>query len=277
MQHPSPPSSRYLAVLLVAGLTAAALSGSQSAPPDPGDSALPEIIERALARAAWAEEQGFGTRFRHAMTQRTRRFNDDGEVTEEETRSYRVEPYRDALFHRLTTRNGEPIDASALIEEERRWEEFRDERDNPRRREEEDEDTEIKFNEELISRYTATLEGVRELRGRPSYVLSFEPRPGRLPVRRRLDHALNKSRGEAWIDQETYEIAQVSFQLMDRVRLWWGILGTISDATGRLDRQPVAEDIWMNTRLDIYFHVRVLFRTTRRDQTRQWSRYEIPG
>ena len=33
----------------------------------------------------------------------------------------------------------------------------------------------------------------------------------------------------------------------------------------------------MNTRLDIYFHVRVLFRTTRRDQTRQWSGYEIPG
>ena len=280
MQHPSPPSSWHLAIPVVAGLTVAALSGSQPVPPDPGDSELPEIVERALERAAWAEEQGFETRFRHAMTQRIRRFNDDGEVTEAETRGYRVEPYRDTLFHRLTTRNGELIDAGDLIEEEKRWEEFRAELDDPRRREdteEDEDDTEIKFNDELIGRYSATLEGVRELRGRPSYVLSFEPRPGRLPVRRRIDHALNKSRGEAWIDRETYEIAQVSFQLMDRVRLWWGILGTISDATGRLERRPVAGDIWMNTQLDIYFHVRVLFRTTRRGQTTRWSEYEIPG
>jgi hypothetical protein len=279
MQHPSPPSSWFLAIPLVAGLTVIALSGSQPVPPDPVDSELREIIDRALERAAWNEEQGFETRYRHAMSQRTRRFDDDGEVTDEETRVYRVEPYRGGLFHKLTARNGEPVSESERLEEEKRWEEFQAELDDPRRREEdEDEDEdEIKFDEELIGRYTAALDGIRELRGRPSYVLSFEPRPGKLPVRRRLDHALNKSRGEAWIDRETYEIAQVSFRLRERVRLWWGILGTISDATGRLERRPVAGDIWMNTQLDIYFHVRVLFRTTRRGQTTQWSEYEIPG
>lgn len=259
-----------------------ALSARQPAPepePEPADAELRAIVDRALARAVWAEEQGFEGRYRRALTRQTRRFDENGEVTDEEIRLYRVEPYRGALFHRLTARNGEPISGSDRLEQEKRWEEFRAELDDPRKRAEreadEEDDNEIKFDEELISRFTATLEGIRDLRGRPSYVVSFEPRPGRLPVRRRIDHALNKSRGEAWIDQETHEIAQVRFQLEERVRLWWGILGTISDVTGRVDREPVAGDVWLNTELDIYFHVRVLFRTTRRSETTQWSGFEL--
>ena len=275
------PFSRFFAVPLVAGLAVMTLAGSQPASPDPADPELRTIIDRALERAAWAEEQGFETRYRRAMTQRVQRFDGDGEVTDEETRLYRVEPYRDALFLRLTARDGEPIGARDRLEQEQRWAEFQAEFDDPRKRAErereaeEEEDNEIKFDEELVGRYTATLDGVQDLRGRPSYVISFEPRPGNLPVRRRIDHALNKSRGEAWIDRETYEIAQVSFQLMERVRLWWGILGSISNATGRLERAPVAGDVWLNTELDIYFHVRVLFRTTRRNQNTQWSEFEL--
>lgn len=305
MIHPFPPCCRFLGVALVAALAVATLSGRQSTPTDPtaagsrsgvgaspslgsqsapADPAAPElraIIDRALERAAWAEEQGFDTRFRRAMSQRVRRFDGDAEVTEDETRLYQVEPYRGALFRRLTAKDGEPIDERDRAEEEKRWAEFQAEVDDLLERaergaeEDEEDDNDIRFNAELVSRYTATLEGVRDLRGRPSFVVSFEPRPGRLPVRRRIDHALNKSRGEAWIDQETYEIAQVSFELMERVRLWWGIVGSISDATGRLDREPVAGDVWLNTELDVYFHARVLFRTTRRNQTMRWSEFEL--
>ena len=94
-------------------------------------------------------------------------------------------------------------------------------------------------------------------------------------MRRRIDHALNRSRGEVWIDTETHEIARVSFRLLDRVRLWWGILGSISDATGRLERMPVTGDVWLDTEFEVYFHVRVLFRTTRQNTTTQWSEFEL--
>ncbi len=278
MQHRFAPSSWFLTVAFVAGLAVLGVAGSQPAPPDPEDPELREIIDRALERAAWADEKGFETRYRRAMTRRVRRFDGDGEVTGDETLLYQVEPYRGALFSRLMVRDGEPIDARSRREQERRWEEFQAEIDDPEKRaarEREAEENEIRFDEELIGRYTARLDGVRDLRGRPSYVISFEPRPGRLPVRRRIDHALNRSRGEVWIDTQTYEIAQVSFQLMDRVRLWWGILGSISDATGRLERRPVAGDVWLDTEFEVYFHVRVLFRTTRRNTTTQWSEFEL--
>ncbi len=278
MQHSAPPFLRSLAVLLLAGTAVVALAGGQPAPPGPVAPELREIIDRALERATWAEEEGFETRYRRAMTQRIRRFDGDGEVTDDETLLYELEPYQGALFSRLTARDGQPLDARGRREQEKRWEEFQAEIADPGKRaerEREAAENEIKFDEEMVGRFTARLEGVRDLRGRPSYVISFEPRPGNLPVRRRIDHALNNSRGEAWIDRETYEIAQVSFELMDRVRLWWGILGSISNATGRLERRPVAEDVWLNTEFDVYFHVRVLFRTTRRSTTTQWSEFEL--
>ena len=58
---------------------------------------------------------------------------------------------------------------------------------------------------------------------------------------------------------------------MDRVRLWWGIIGSISDATGRLERRPVADGVWLDTEFDVYFYAPVLFRTTRQSTTTQWS------
>ncbi|MXW36033.1 MAG: hypothetical protein F4Z60_11270 [Chloroflexi bacterium] len=277
MQHRPSPSSWFLTVAFVAGFAVLGVAGNQTVPPDPEDPALREIIDRGLERAAWAEEEGFETRYRRAMTRRVQRFDGDGEVTDDETLRYQVEPYQGALFARLMARDGEPIDARGRREQERRWEEFQVEIDDPEKRaarEREAEENEIRFDEELIGRYTARLDGVQDLRGRPSHVITFEPRPGRLPVRRRIDHALNRSRGEVWIDRETYEIARVSFQLMDRVRLWWGIIGSISDATGRLERRPVAGDVWLDTEFEIYFHVRVLFRTTRRNTTTQWSEFE---
>ena len=214
MQHSSKPFSRILAILLPSGIVVLSVAGSQPTPPDSEDPELREIIERAIERATWADEEGLETRYRRAMIQRVQRFDGDGEVTADETLLYQVEPYRGALFSRLMARDGEPIDARGRREQERRWEEFQAEIDDPgmrAEREREAEENEIRFDEELVDRFTAELDGVRDLRGRPSYVIAFEPRPGKLPVRRRIDHALNRSRGEAWIDTQTYEIARVSF------------------------------------------------------------------
>ncbi len=265
----------FLALLLP--LTAAAISvvaaGSRLAAPD---TEVSVIVAKALERANWAQEQDVGARFRYSMTQRIRQFDGDGDVTEDETRGYTVEPYEGTPYAKLVTQNGEPIAGDELEDEAERWQAFLDALEDPP-----DDDTEeeadsitVLFNAELLDRYTAELVGIRDVRGRPAYVLEFEPRPGKLPVRRRIDHALNKCRGEIWIDQDTYEIARVNFELMDRVRLWWGILGSVSDATGHFERMSVADNAWLASEIDLYFHVRALFSTSRRSQTTRWEAFE---
>ena len=266
------------AILFVALLVGAAVVSASTTQPGPSDTEARSIISKALERFAWAEKQVFAARYRHAMVQRTRKFDKSGEVEEDEKREYMVEPVRGVPYARLVSKNGGPIEGDDLETERERWEEFLEALDaDPSEEdaaEEEDEEEQIVFNDELFERYTAELEGIRDLRGRPSYVISFEPRPGKLPVRRSIDRALNKSRGEIWIDQATYEVARVNFQMIGQVRLWWGILGNISDVTGHFEREPVAEDAWLPTEVDIYYHVRVLFRTTRRGETTQWSGFE---
>ena len=274
--NPSPAMKPLAAaLLLIAAWTCAAAFTAATAQPAP-DTEVRAIIDKALARMAWSAEQGHDARYKHSRTRRRRQFDGDGKVTEDETRRYTVEPYRGVPYARLIALNGEPIAGDDLAAEEQRWREFVEAVDHPPDEDEDDDgdDNALVFNAELISRYTARLDGIRELRGRPSYILAFEPKPGKLPVRRRIDHALNNSRGEIWVDQRTYEVARVDFELLDTVRLWWGILGSVSEATGHIERRPITEAAWLPAELDIYFQMRVLLSTTRRAETTEWSGFE---
>lgn len=275
-QRPAEDGSMIKPVALVSlALSAAVGVVLISATPQRLDASLPDartIIDGALERATWATEQQFEAQFQHTMTERLRKYDDEGEATEDVTRQYLVEPHEGVPYAKLLTKDGQPISGDDLTDEEKRWETFLDELENPPDPDESDEDPlELAFNEDLIARYTTESVGVQTLRGRPTYVLAFKPRPGELPVRRRLDRALNKSRGEIWIDQDTFEVARLTFELTERVRLWWGILGSVSNVTGRVERRPIAEDVWMPDEIDVYYEYRVLFSNSRRGGTTRWS------
>ena len=263
-----------VALPVVALLCATSLPASAETPAPDVDARA--IVLAALERAARNVDEGVELRYRSSMSREVRRYDGDGRVEDVSRGDYEVVPLDGARYERRLTVDGRPLNARERADERRREDDFRE----ARRRALEDEDDEdapddeIVFDEELIARYDVTFEAEEEFRGRPSYRISFEPRPGRLPVRRRIDHALNKARGQIWIDKETYEAARVEFELIDRVRLWWGILGHIMQARGSLDRGPVLGDLWGYLQLETYSDVRVLFSRRRRADIRRWHDHE---
>ena len=246
-------------------------------PPAGGDDAARALIFEALERAVWYEEHNVAARYRARMTKEVRRFDRNGDVRTRDVGDYEVVPIDGVPFERRLTIDGRPLNREERGWEEEREAEFREELRRLREEEDDPEEDEnaIVFNEELVARYLFTLEGEERFRDRPSYRIAFEPRPGRLPVRRRIDYALNKARGRVWIDRETHEPARVEFELIDRVRLWWGMLGSIQQARGSLDRGPVLGDIWARIQFESYSDVRVIFSRTRRSEFRQWRDFEL--
>lgn len=267
---------RFLTVLPALACLCLAGGSPAAQPPAGGDDAARALIFKALERAVWYEEHNVAARFRARMTKEVRRFDGNGDVRTRDVGDYEVVPIDGVPFERRLTIDGRPLN-----EEERGWEdereaEFREELRRLRQEEDDPEEDEnaIVFNEELVARYLFTLEGEERFRGRASYRIAFEPRAGSLPVRRRIDYALNKARGQVWIDRDTHEPARVEFELIDRVRLWWGMLGSIQQARGSLDRGPVLGDVWARIQFESYSDVRVIFRRTRRAEFRQWRDFE---
>ena len=238
-----------------------------------GNKETNSLVERALDRASWVDEQNFESRYRCTMTRHVRHFHSDGRLKHEDLGEFEVEPIEGVPFARRISIDGRP-----LSEEEQTWERereaaFRDELHNAEDPTEDDND--IVFNVELVSRYEFRLEGEESLRGRPSYRLSFAPSERKQPVRRQIDHALNKARGSLWIDRATLDVARVEFELIEKVRLWWGLIGTISHARGSLDRFSIAENIWVPLQLETFSDSRVLFSRTRRAELSQWRDFEL--
>ena len=231
------------------------------------------IIDRALERAEWVEAQDYPARYRTSMTRHVQHFHGDGRLRHKETRVFEVSPLGGFPYARLVSRDGQPLTEPELEREQERERAFLEALDEGRDPNEDDED-EITFNAELVSRYDFRLEGTELFGGRSTYLLSFVPRRGPLPVRRRIDRVLNKTRGRIWIDEDAFEMARVEFELIGKVRLWWGILGSMSAARGSLDRYPLEEGIWAPLRLKTSTNTRVLFRSTRRAETSEWHDYE---
>jgi hypothetical protein len=263
--------ARVISSILVLVCLPALTAIRAQTPPKPA-AALPsaqEIINRALKRADWSREQGYEDRLTGEHTSVKEDLDDEKSVKSREEILYRVYPLDGYLYYERVAVDGKPLSEQEL---KQRKDDFRKEvaASASGKEEKQDDDNDIKFNQDLISRYEAEVEGVENINGRPAYVLTFQPKQGKLPVRRRIDHALNSSRGKLWIDKEDFGVVRVWFELLRPVKLWAGILGKVGVATGDLEQTRLADGVWLPRDLSIYIKGRVVFKSFHQQRQLQW-------
>ena len=234
-----------------------------------------EILERAVEVQRLHEEAGNEVKYDYLFLSVTEKLDKKGDVKEVEERLFESNHIEDVAYGRLVEKDGKPLTEKELKREAKRERNFRKKIAKGEARHDDAEER-VDFNEELIARYNFELDDIREFSGRKTYVLSYKPKPGKLPQKKRMDRLLNKTVGSLWIDAETFQIARIEFELTDRVRLWWGMLGSISQMKGTFMRQPVSEniDIWLPERANFYLQGRVLFRSLHVRQKVAWSDFE---
>ena len=236
-----------------------------------------QILDRAVDRAAESDRQNLEGSYIFTFVSRVEKLNRNREVEETVEKIFENVPIQSVPFSRLVAKDGRRLTEDERRKEDDRELKFRDRLSEARGRHPEDENR-IRFDRDLVSRYDCTFVAV-ELNqlingGRPAYAVFFQPKDRPLPTSRRIDRAINKARGKLWVDTETYEVARVEFELIDRVKLWWGLVGSISRMTGWLVREPLEENLWAPAQFNIYVKGRALFRSIHFEERLEWSQFQ---
>ena len=274
------PTMRTWFVLLVAVAAFVAIetpSGHGSTPPaENGQTTRPtveEIMGHAMTRAESQDEAGSELEFESFITTTVETLNGDGVVTKTDTSRHHRYPVAGALFEELVERNGEPLDQNDLRDERERHNEFRRDAQEAAKdgeKLETNDERQVRFDQELMSRYRAEVIGEETVRGERCWVIAFEPRDGKLPERTRIDKALNRSTGRLYVSQEDHGVIRIEFALQRPIRYVWGLIATLRTATGHLDFERVAPNVWLPDAFDFRIEVRVFFRTRRQRVVREW-------
>ena len=171
---------------LLLGTTPLIHAQSSGVPNNAVDLSAEDILNRALERAAVQDEEGLELTFEYFV-----------ESTETKTAKLHHYPLEELFYAELIERDGETLDENALREQHKRKTDFvRKAREHRARGETyEPNEMDIGFDHELMDRYDTRLVRTESLRGHNCWVLGFTPREGKLPDRRRMDKALNRSTG----------------------------------------------------------------------------------
>lgn len=232
-----------------------------------------EILQEAMARASREDQRELVKQYRFKVFRVRDKLDKKGELKEREEEVLENVLIEGFPYQRLIEKNGQALNEKERKKEEKRRSEFREKiarREDPTGNEEGD----FTFNQDLVNRFDFSLEGVEELEGGSNYVLSYKPKEGKLPVKRRIDRALNKAEGRIWVDQESYEISRVEFELKEKVKLWWGLIGSIREVKGAVQRQEVDPGVWFPTGFDLYLRGRIFFRSLHSRQQVRWREFD---
>lgn len=270
---------RPLVTLVLTATAATSLSSWPAGLPaqvDTDSGALPpvgSIIERVIARAKAQDEAKAELAYVSRITTQVETLNGDGEVTKTEHWLHERYAVEGQLFEELIEENGEPLDAEARREQAKEREEFareaRERAENGDGPIETNDERQIRLDQELMARFEASVVGVTAIDDEPHYVVTFQPRPGKLPEKTRLDRALNRSSGRLYVAQKDFGVRRIEFETMRSVRFFLG-LARLRHAQGSLDFERVAPDVWLPKRYEFGIDLRVLFSNRRQLVEREW-------
>ena len=260
-----------MAMLLIADLLSFSPRLSRAAE---GLPAVSEVTRRMIERAQSVAREEQAPHYTYEKRWLIERLEGAGDRPKLEEKIYQVTQIAGFPFNRLVKIQGRDLNAEELQEEQRREEKFQQRLGSPDARK-------LAARKEgwltaaLLDRYEFTLKARVVLCDRPTLMLAFKPRPGKLPVTNIRDKLLNRLEGTVWVDEAEAETAKLSAHLTETVSLgWFGMLGSLSRCDLSLDRQRMPDGVWVNAKQVLFIQCRRIASALQFRSTEESSKFK---
>ncbi len=185
-----------------------------------------------------------------------------GNVIEKNSKTYRA--YTDDRDQELRKVNGRPASKRERYREYKKHQE-RQRRYLNKRKEGEPK----KRNENLVTRnvdlfeekFTPKLTGTAKVGGRDAYVIDLKPNPKHKHESRTVNRIMDQLETKLRVDQEEFQISQLSTKLIKPVNFLGGFAGSIKAINIDLSQKRLAKGVWVDEKVNAHFDVRIAWKT----------------
>jgi hypothetical protein len=273
------PAALVLAALFAAPLPVFA-QAEQTDRPVPEIHAFLEEVRKHFHSDDYLLEQ-------YTFTERRteRRFDAKGRVKQEKHEVYEVYPSAASrhTYRRLVQRDGHPVSTEELAKQDRKHEKRvarsleAGEAAEARRRERkaESERREREVVDEIFHVYDVAIVGRETIEGRPTLLVTFQPRTEVKPTSRR-GRIFQKFSGRAWVDEEDYQVVRAEAELKHNLSFGLGVLARLHEgATASFRRRKVNGEVWLPAEASFRGSAHVLLvKGVRIDSRSEYSDYK---
>src|SRR5215204_5964259 len=232
---------------------------AMAAPRTASDLTAEQIVQRVVLRAQFAHTLNRQTNYSYQKTSTVEELDGKGKVKNRKEKVLQFESGNGTLKELKI--NGEAVPERELRKQDTQATADRQQvsKGHASRR---DDNWGKYLTRDLTGRFAFELVGQENVAGRPAYVLSFEPKSDKLPVKQVTDRLINRLAGKVWIDKGEFEVAKAEVGLLDEVTMWGGVLGALKKFIFDVERTRV-DDVWFNRVSNFEMEGRKLLDSTR--------------
>jgi hypothetical protein len=129
---------------------------------------------------------------------------------------------------------------------------------------------------QLLDRFQFQVQERIVLNERPTLVVSFRPKTGKLTAKNIADKLLNQLAGTVWVDEAEADAAKFSVTLLEPVSFgWFGILGALNQCGVMSERERMPAGVWLPTRQSLLVKGRFAFSSFRFRATENSSGFQL--
>lgn len=238
-----------------------------------------DVVRRLLERAKWVASSETLPQYSYQSRSVLEQLKGDGKVIQSQEKLYRVDLVSGYPIAYLTQIKGKDLSEEELERERKEaaafWSRF-----TSLNMEELAARKESWLTSNLLARYEFQVKDRITLSNRSTLVVSFRPKPGKLPVEGIHDRLLNQLAGKIWLDEQDADVAKVSIWLADTISMgWFGLLGSLSKCDCTIERVRLRGGVWAISGETYDIQLRRLASTKRYQMTETSSDYKrvLPG